>query len=89
MKKTVFIALVSGLVGGCASDPANLDARFGESVEQTIVHQTYNPDASQTNESRTVTTLDGQKAAKTLDNYRTADPNAAKSQSITEFDFGD
>ena len=89
MKKPAFIALLMGLAGGCASEPAHLDARFGEAVEQMQVQQTYNPSASQTNESRTVKTLDGQKAAKTLENYRKADPKAAKSQGITEFDFGD
>jgi uncharacterized protein YcfL len=89
MKKPAFIALLMGLAGGCASEPTNLDARFGDSVEQMVVHQTYNPSASQTNESRTPKTLDGQKAAKTLENYRKADPKAAKSQRITEFDFGD
>ena len=87
MKKPLVIALVMGLAGGCASQPDHLDAKFGTSVKQSIVQQIYNPGASQANESRTVTSLDGQKAAKTLEKYRTGEqPAAAKSRAVT-FDF--
>ena len=90
MKNLAFISLLTGLTVGCASsEPARLDASFGSSVEQMLVNQTYDPAASQNNESRTVKTLDGQKATKTLENYRTADPSTSKTRAITDFDFGD
>ena len=90
MKNLAFISLLTGLTVGCASsEPARLDASFGSSVEQMLVNQTYDPAASQNNESRTVKTMDGQKSVRTLGDYRTADPRTSKTRKITEFDFGD
>jgi hypothetical protein len=91
MKKSLVIALaVTGLAGGCAtSEPDRLDAKFGTSVQQSLVQQTYNPNASQDNATRTPDSLDGQKASTTLQNYRTAKPTAAESRAVRDFDFGD
>lgn len=89
MKNLAFISLLTGLTVGCASEPARLDASFGSSVEQVLVNQTYDPAASQNNDSRIVKTMDGQKATKTLEGYRTADPKASKTRAIPEFDFGE
>ena len=90
MKKSVVIVLVMGLAGGCAtSEPDRLDAKFGTSVKKSLVQQTYNPGASQANESRTVTSMDGQKASNALQRYRTAEPTAAEGRAVTDFDFSD
>lgn len=88
MKKSLVIALVVGLAGGCAGDPDRLDAKFGTSVKQSLVQQTYNPGASQANASRTPDSLDGQKAANSLGRYRKAEPTAAESKAVADFDFG-
>jgi type IV pilus biogenesis protein CpaD/CtpE len=89
MKKIVVIAVVAGLAGGCASEPSRLDAKFGTSVKQTLVQQTYNPGASQANASKTEASLDGQKAATALENYRKPERATVESRSIRGFDFSD
>jgi hypothetical protein len=90
MKNPVLIALVVGLAGGCAtSEPSRLDAKFGTSVKQSLVQQTYDPGASQANASRTPASLDGQKASNTLEKYRKPEPAGADRRGITGFDFSD
>jgi type IV pilus biogenesis protein CpaD/CtpE len=56
------------LLGGCASEPRHLDAQFGSSVTAAIQAQTLNPGAG--DDSTPVMSMDGQKAAGTLEAYR-------------------
>jgi len=64
---TVGIAIAL-LLGGCASEPRQLDAKFGSSVSATIEAQTLNPYAGV--DGTPVMGMDGQKAAGTLEAYR-------------------
>lgn len=64
---TVGIAIAL-LLGGCTGAPRHLDDSFGSSVRATIAAQTLNPSAG--DDTTPVRSMDGQKAAGTLEAYR-------------------
>ena len=60
----ISIGILIMLATGCASNDEIVDSNYGDSVRHMIAVQTSHP-------NRGVTGLDGQKAALTLQNYRT------------------
>ena len=79
---TVGIAIAL-LLGGCASEPKNLDAKFGSSVSAAIEAQTLNPNAGVDNTP--VMSMDGRKAAGTLEAYRQDVQKKIQVQDINKF----
>ena len=68
--KQLLTGILVILIGGCAaSEPRNLDAAFGSSVDHVIKAQTLNPYASD-GEPRPVIGMDGKKAEGNLEAYR-------------------
>jgi len=57
------------LIGGCASEPRQLDAAFGDSVNNMIEAQTLNPYAAAAG-PKPVIGMDGKKAEGNLEAYR-------------------
>jgi hypothetical protein len=66
------------LMMGCATDDANRDTRFGQSVRHMLAVQTANPDANARG-------FDGQKAALSLQQYR---KDVAKPQQVDKQELG-
>jgi type IV pilus biogenesis protein CpaD/CtpE len=77
---TVGIAIL--LLGGCASEPSHLDAQFGSSVAAAIEAQTLNPDAG--SDTTPVMSMDGRKAASTLEAYRQDVPQKIQVRDIID-----
>lgn len=87
MKSELIKGISAGLLAvavltGCATTTPNLDAKFGDAVNQAKAQQTINPDASRNTDP--VAGIDGQAANAIIDNYHKvyASPTAAPSGSI-------
>ena len=68
MKNTLTIAIMIGLLAGCASVTPNYDAKFGNAVREARLKQTINPDAGK-NPDQVVGT-DGKTAKETMQVYQ-------------------
>jgi type IV pilus biogenesis protein CpaD/CtpE len=68
MNKITAVIVLVVLLGGCTSEPKHLDSKFGSSVRSTIAAQTLNPSAG--DDATPIRSMDGQKAAGTLEAYR-------------------
>jgi hypothetical protein len=89
MKMITLIVIATSVVCGCAvGEPRNVDAKFGDSVNRMIVEQTYDPTATQRNDSRPPKVLDGEKAERTLNSYREDVPKGTHIENIINLDIG-
>ena len=85
MKSELITGMSAGLLvilAGCTNTTPNLDAKFGDAVNQAKAQQIINPDASRNTDP--VAGIDGQAAKASIDNYHKAyeSPTAAPSGSI-------
>jgi len=63
--------LLAAILAGCVStEPARVEADFGNSVNQMVQAQTHNPEAAARTESIPVKEMDGEMAMRTLDEMR-------------------
>lgn len=69
MNRLITGLLMALLIGGCASEPTQLDADFGNAVSSMIEAQTQNPYAAAAGPNP-VLGMDGEKAAGNLEAYR-------------------
>jgi len=91
MKTKLITVMCAGLLvvlAGCASNSPNLDAKFGDAVNQAKAQQIINPDASRNTDP--VAGIDGQAANAIIDRYHKVyeSPSAAPSGSIGTFGGG-
>lgn len=64
----ITLALLLGLMAGCASNTPNYDAKFGDAVRAALQSQTLNPGAAVNQDP--VLGLDGKAAANALERYQ-------------------
>lgn len=64
----ITLALLLGLMAGCASNTPNYDAKFGDAVRAARQSQTLNPGAPANQDP--VLGLDGKAAANALERYQ-------------------
>lgn len=85
MKSELITGISAGLLvvlAGCTNTTPNLDAKFGDAVNQAKAQQIINPDASRNTDP--VAGIDGRAAKGSIDNYHKAyeSPTAAPSGAI-------
>lgn len=77
------------LLAGCAvSEPTHLDSQFGNTVRSVTAAQTYDPGATARNEGQPISSLEGQRAHRTLDVYRQDVHENAGVQNVINFNIG-
>ena len=85
MKSELITGISAGLLvvlAGCTNTTPNLDAKFGNAVNQAKAQQIINPDASRNTDP--VAGIDGRAAKGSIDNYHKAyeSPTAPPSGSV-------
>lgn len=69
MKKTLTLAALAAILGGCATSPTpNYDARFGDAVRQARQQMTLNPNAGAN--PNPVVGMDGRAARESVIRYQ-------------------
>ncbi|MGD8339930.1 MAG: hypothetical protein PVH89_04060 [Gammaproteobacteria bacterium] len=78
--KQIICLLPAVLLGGCASQPTNTEATFGDSVRNMVRAQTLNQETLTNPSDEVIDSTDGQKLEGVLETYRTvaADPSEVR-----------
>ena len=73
----IFISLLISACSPTTTDPVRVEQDFGQSVNNMIEAQKFDPDAAERNGSKAVVGMDGQKAQDVMKTYQGAEADAA------------